>query len=392
MSRVVWTFLALVAGLIVGALAYRGAPALVASGLTVLAPLAAGDHLAVGWTARLAIALSASIGVFIVLGAALADGVDAIGLRRAARALGAITLSRPDALEAIEAVLARPPLLRRYSAPFRAAFRLRGAKDIGLISANVPAALVLDTERALVRHWTRLAYRLGFALLWTAGAVLAAINLIGQATVMRQDFGLQALEPAASGSVVVALAPFMAGVVVLVLGVVMATLLRAGLARVGDVLGERVPAIDPDAALQEALGHLRPDSGGAPARFDEIADRLTQRLAEATAAGGGGINESKLVETFEALRDELAAGFSVNRESVRLLADTARDLDRIVQLLDELLRREGAPAPGAANEPLASSGPPPAAANNVGRSLSDLRRAIGDLLADSDLKSGRSHP
>jgi hypothetical protein len=156
-----------------------------------------------------------------------------------------------------------------------------------------------------------------------------------------------------------------------------------------------VPAIEPDAAVQEALSHLGPGTQGASTRFDEIAERLTQRLAEIASGGPSAVNESKLVETFEALRDELASGFSVTRESVRLLADTARDLDRIVQLLDELLKREVGAAHAVQREPLAPAPSPvtaPIPANTVGRSLSDLRRAIGDLLADSDIKPGRTNP
>lgn len=393
MARGLWAAFSIVVGVVAFAVV-ASSEAVLTRLLALLTGIAPGS-LQLGVYGALALAaafFALVIFLFLILVPELTDIARLDGVLRGLRGVRPLHEASPaKLLRALDG----SPLLASAAAALRPSLRVEEYGESGdklLVSDVAPDAAAIAPDGAPARvHFLRAV----LALLVLSGATLALLNTALPQTLIAHADGATA---AAIGTAALACLPLAVAIVLWACQEILRDITRLQLRLVQDGLRALIapsrpaaaalaPAFDGDAlraaisADMEKLQHSltrfmdaavrRLEAPSPPAKID-----ISTHLGELPQIAGA----------LGALREELTATVQVARDATKLLFSSAQHIEDIANLM-----REGGVRPPAASD----SGLAPAAAPSVAPNADpddqtgDLRRAIGELLAETSAQSAR---
>jgi hypothetical protein len=391
-ARGLWAAFSIVVGVVAFAVVASSGAALTRL-LALLAGLAPGSLQlgAYGVLALAAAVFALVVFLFLILVPELTDIARLDGVLRALRGVHPLHEASPAKLLR---ALAGSPLLAGTAASLQPSLRLEDHPQLSeklLVSDASPETLVAQAASPPRARFLRAV----LAMLALCGAALALLNAALPQTLIAHADGATA---AAIGTVALAFLPLGAAIVLWAAHEILRDITRLQLRAVQDALRALIsparpalavaaPAFDGDAlraaisADMEALQHSL-------TRFMESAvRRLEAAPPQAKIDISAQLGElPQIAAALGALREELTATVQVARDATKLLFSSAQHIEDIANLM-----REGGVRPPAANESGLAPAPAPSVAPNADPDdpTNDLRRAIGELLAETSAQSAR---
>jgi hypothetical protein len=388
-ARGLWAAFSIVVGVVAFAVV-AGSGAALTRLLALLSGVAAGS-LQLGAYGALALAAAVFalvIFLFLILVPELTDIARLDGVLRALRAVRPLHEASPVKLLR---ALAGSPLLTATAAALQPSLRLEDHPQLSeklLVSDVAPAALIAPPASPPRARFLRAV----LAMLVLCGATLALLNTALPQTLIAHADGVTA---AAIGTVALAVLPLGGAIVLWASHEILRDITRLQLRLVQDELRALISPAQPAALAGfdgEALrAALRADMETLQHSLKHFMDAALRRLEAAPAQATIDISAQlgelpQIAGALGALREELTATVQVARDATKLLFSSAQHIEDIANLM-----REGGVRPPAANESGLAPAPAPSVAPNADPDdpTNDLRRAIGELLAETSAQSAR---
>lgn len=389
MARGLWAAFSIVVGVVAFAVV-AGSGAALTRLLALLSGVAPGS-LQLGAYGALALAAAVFalvIFLFLILVPELTDIARLDGVLRALRAVRPLHEASPVKLLR---ALAGSPLLTATAAALQPSLRLEDHPQLSekrLVSDVAPAALIAPPASPPRARFLRAV----LAMLVLCGATLALLNTALPQTLIAHADGVTA---AAIGTVALAVLPLGGAIVLWASHEILRDITRLQLRLVQDELRALIAPAQPAALAGfdgEALrAALRADMETLQHSLKHFMDAALRRLEAAPAQATIDISAQlgelpQIAGALSALREELTATVQVARDATKLLFSSAQHIEDIANLM-----REGGVRPPAANESGLAPAPAPSVAPNADPDdpTNDLRRAIGELLAETSAQSAR---
>jgi hypothetical protein len=391
-ARGLWAAFSIVVGVVAFAVVASSGAALTRL-LTLLAGLAPGS-LQLGTYGVLALAAAVFalvIFLFLILVPELTDIARLDGVLRGLRGVRPLQEASPAKLLR---ALAGSPLLTTTAASLLPSLRVEDHPQLSeklLVSDVAPAALIAqEPTRPRARF-----LRAVLAMLVLCGAALALLNTALPQTLIAHADGATA---AAIGTVALAFLPLSVAIVLWASHEILRDITRLQLRLVHDELRTLIsparhalaiaaPSLDGE-ALRAAISADMEVLQHSLTRFMESAvRRLEAPPPQAKIDISAQLGElPQIAAALGALREELTATVQVARDATKLLFSSAQHIEDIANLM-----REGGVRPPAASESGLAPAPAPSVAPNADPEdpTNDLRRAIGELLAETSAQSAR---
>jgi hypothetical protein len=391
-ARGLWAAFSIVVGVVAFAVV-AGSGAALTRLLALLSGVAPGS-LQLGAYGALALAAAVFalvIFLFLILVPELTDIARLDGVLRALRAVRPLHEASPVKLLR---ALAGSPLLTATAAALQPSLRLEDHPQLSeklLVSDVAPAALIAPPASPPRARFLRAV----LAMLVLCGATLALLNTALPQTLIAHADGVTA---AAIGTVALAVLPLGGAIVLWASHEILRDITRLQLRLVQDELRALISPAQP-AALAALAGFdgealraaLRADMETLQHSLKHFMDAALRRLEAAPAQATIDISAQlgelpQIAGALGALREELTATVQVARDATKLLFSSAQHIEDIANLM-----REGGARPPAANESGLAPAPAPSVAPNADPDdpTNDLRRAIGELLAETSAQSAR---
>ena len=392
MARGLWAAFSIVVGVVAFAVVASSGAALTRL-LTLLTGLAPGSLQlgAYGVLALAAAVFALVIFLFLILVPELTDIARLDGVLRAMRGVRPLQEASPTKLLR---ALAGSPLLTATAASLQPGLRVEDHPQLHeklLVSDVAPAALIAQEPAPPRARFLRAV----LAMLVLCGAALALLNTALPQTLIAHADGATA---AAIGTVALAFLPLGVAIALWASHEILRDITRLQLRLVHDelralisparsALAVAAPALD-GAALRAAISADMEALQDSLTRFMESAvRRLEAPPPPAKIDISAQLGElPQIAAALGALREELTATVQVARDATKLLFSSAQHIEDIANLM-----REGGVRPPAASESGLAPAPAPSVAPNADPDdpTNDLRRAIGELLAETSAQSAR---
>lgn len=324
--------------------------------------------------------------LFLILVPELTDIARLDGVLRALRALRPLNEASPVKLLR---ALAGSPLLTGAAASLQPSLRIEDHPQLSeklLVSDVAPETLIAPESAPPRARFLRAV----LAMLVLCGAALALLNTALPRTLVAHADGATA---AAIGTVALAFLPLAVAVVLWAGHEILRDIARLQLRQAQDELRALIAPARPAAlpgfdgeALREALRADMEKLQHSLTRFmDAALRRLEAAPPQATIDISAQLGElPQIAGALGALREELTATVQVARDATKLLFSSAQHIEDIANLM-----REGGMRPPASSESGPAPAPSVAPSSDLADQTSDLRRAIGELLAETSAQAAR---
>jgi hypothetical protein len=388
-ARGLWAAFSIVVGVVAFAVVASSGAALTRL-LTLLTGLAPGSLQlgAYGVLALAAAVFALVIFLFLILVPELTDIARLDGVLRALRAVRPLNEAAPVKLLR---ALAGSPLLTAMVASLQPSLRLEDHPQLSeklLVSDASPETLVAQAASPPRARFLRAV----LAMLVLCGTALALLNAALPQTLIAHADGATA---AAIGTVALAFLPLAVAIVLWASHEILRDITRLQLRLVQDELRALISPARPAVAVAPAFNGealreaLRADMEKLQQNLTRFMDAAVRRLEAAPPPAKIDISAQlgelpQIAGALGALREELTATVQVARDATKLLFSSAQHIEDIANLM-----REGGVRPPASSDSGTAPAPSVAPSPDLADQTSDLRRAIGELLAETSAQAAR---